>query len=107
MLAFESLDAGGIRSGIVDTLEDVVQERRPTTAAVLVGTAEHGNRIGSKRVLNAFGKGLLRNGVERIQVQDHMREVLDGAITHVIGWSATGQGRRRIALKRRDLGRPA
>src|SRR5437868_6360129 len=107
MLAFEGIDGGGVGARIVDTLEHVVQKRRPTTAAELVRAAKGGDWIGPKRVLHAFGKGLIRYGVERIQVQDHMGKMLDGAIAHVVAWSATCQGCRLVALKRRDLGRPA
>src|SRR5207249_11884716 len=107
MLAFEGIDGGSVGPRIVDTLEHVVQKRRPTTAAELVRATEGWNRIGPKRVLHAFGKGLIRHGVERIQVQDHMGKMLDGAIAHVVAWSAARQGRRLVALNRRDLGRPA
>src|SRR5207253_7842065 len=100
-------DAGGVGSGIVDTLEHVVQERRSTAAAELVAIAEGRNRIGPKRVLNPFGEGLIGHRVERLEVENHMRQALDGAIAHVIAWAAARPGCRSVALKCCDLGRPA
>src|SRR2546422_319721 len=101
VLALGRADALRARDGVVGSLELVGEERRSAAVGELVVESSRWWRSGAEHVLDALQEGLVLvvalvgvRQVELLEVEDHVREVLDRAVEEVVARRGSREPRR-------------